>query len=941
MTTKRMLIDAAHPEETRVAVIDWDRLVDYDVEVASRRQLKGNIYLAKVTRVEPSLQAAFVEYGGNRHGFLAFNEIHPDYYQIPVADREALLAEQAAADRAEDAATEAAHETAPEASEASEAPEVETVEAADDEDEIGVRKPRTSTRHYKIQEVIKRRQIMLVQVTKEERGNKGAALTTYLSLAGRYCVLMPNTTRGGGISRKITNLVDRKRLKKIVAELGLPEGMAVILRTAGSERSKAEVRRDYDYLLRLWSNIRELTLTSMAPALVYEEGSLIKRSIRDLYDRLTDEILIEGEPAYRTAKDFMKLFIPSHARRVKLYEDRKRPLFQSFKVEDELEEMHQPVVQLKSGGSIVLNPTEALVAIDVNSGRATRERHIEETALRTNLEACDEVARQLRLRDLAGLIVVDFIDMENTRNQGQVERRFKEAMKNDRARIQLGRISAFGLLELSRQRLRPSLFETSFQICPHCAGAGIRRTTESLALAVLRHIEQHALAGVSTTICARVSLAVASYLLNQKRRMLSDLEARFGVTVTVTGDDTLMASDYAIDCSGPPPSPGAVPIVAAEARGEAEARRLIDAEDEIETADEAEAETEAETGTAADQQPDERGDDGKRGRRRRPRRRKRTDGEAEAIAAEARTGEDRSDDEEQAAAASDGGEQEPEAEDASERDDGADEDDAEKAARKRRRRGKRGGRRRARKATADEAGGEGDEADSGLEGPELPDPSELTVEAAPGAEAQQEGEPEHEGEPKHEAAAAIAYGADDAGNVAALDAESDASVGNETDERIGGHDDLETAPLDATETSPEDVTRPDEAATAGDPDAVQDDEAPASEDVPADPASAAEQPDDPDAGADWPSEPPHPVDDSGENVGDANEPEGAEPEGAEPDANDARETSGADAGDNGDPDSESEREKLEMRRTVVINVGNEGAHGHESRRTGWWQRFMS
>ncbi|MCW5700279.1 MAG: ribonuclease E/G, partial [Rhodospirillales bacterium] len=522
MTTKRMLIDAAHPEETRVAVVEGDRLVDFDVEVSSRRQLKGNIYLAKVTRVEPSLQAAFVDYGGNRHGFLAFNEIHPDYYQIPVADREALLAEQAAAEHAEDAATEERREK-----------DGEDGAAEDIEDEIEVRRPRISTRHYKIQEVIKRRQIMLVQVAKEERGTKGAALTTYLSLAGRYCVLMPNTTRGGGISRKITNATDRKRLKKIIGELGVPEGMAVILRTAGSERSKAEIRRDYDYLMRLWSSIRELTLTSMAPALVYEEGSLIKRSIRDLYDRLIEEILIEGEQAYRTAKDFMKLFIPSHARRVKLYEDKNRPLFQSFSVESELEAMHQPLVHLKSGGSIVINPTEALVAIDVNSGRSTRERHIEETALRTNIEACDEVARQLRLRDLAGLIVVDFIDMENQRNQGQVERRFKEAMKSDRARIQLGRISVFGLMELSRQRLRPSLFETSFEACPHCAGLGIQRTTESLALAVLRSIEQHALAETMSEINARVSLPVAQYLLNQKRRILTDLESRFSVSITI------------------------------------------------------------------------------------------------------------------------------------------------------------------------------------------------------------------------------------------------------------------------------------------------------------------------------------------------------------------------------------------------------------------------
>ncbi|MBL8659019.1 MAG: Rne/Rng family ribonuclease, partial [Rhodospirillales bacterium] len=481
MATKRMLIDASHPEETRVVVLDGTKLEGYDVEVASRRQLKGNIYLAKVTRVEPSLQAAFVEYGGNRHGFLAFSEIHPDYYQIPVADRQALLAEH------QEAESEEAGAVADEDGE--EAEPVEVVGGDDDED-LERRPPRRPLRHYKIQEVIKRRQILLVQVVKEERGNKGAALTTYLSLAGRYCVLMPNTSRGGGISRKIGSLTDRKRLKKILTELEVPEGMGVIVRTAGSGRTKAEIKRDYEYLMRLWGNIRETTLTSIAPALVYEEASLIKRSIRDLYGRDTEEIVIQGEPEYRTAKEFMKLFIPSHAKRVKLHDDSERPLFSLYQVESQLDAMHLPSVPLKSGGYIVINPTEALVSIDVNSGRATRERHIEETALRTNIEAADEIGRQLRLRDLAGLIVIDFIDMENSRNQGQVERRIKDAMKIDRARIQIGRISAFGLLEMSRQRLRPSLLETSFEMCPYCSGMGVCRTTESTVLSILRKIEE-------------------------------------------------------------------------------------------------------------------------------------------------------------------------------------------------------------------------------------------------------------------------------------------------------------------------------------------------------------------------------------------------------------------------------------------------------------------
>ena len=680
MTTKRMLIDASHPEETRVVVIDGSRLDDLDIEVSSRRQLKGNIYLAKVTRVEPSLQAAFVDYGGNRHGFLAFNEIHPDYYQIPVADREALLAEHEAAQKAADlAAAEAAEaaEAAPRSADSEEGEATTDLAGGDEDEDIERPRPRLSTRHYKIQEVVKRRQIMLVQVVKEERGNKGAALTTYLSLAGRCCVLMPNTARGGGISRKITNAVDRRRLKKIVAELEVPQGMTVIVRTAGAGRSKAEIRRDYEYLLRLWSNIRETTLNSMAPALVYEEGSLIKRSIRDLYGRDIEEIIIQGEPHYRIAKEFMKLFTPSHAKKVKLYDDPMVPLLHKYGVEGQLEAMHQMTVQLKSGGYIVINPTEALVAIDVNSGRATRERHIEETALRTNLEAAEEIARNLRLRDLAGLIVIDFIDMEVTRNQAQVERRLKEAMKNDKARIQLGRISSFGLLELSRQRLRPSVLETSFEVCPTCSGVGVRRTTESAALAVLRKIEEEGILQRASELVISVPTAVAIYLLNHKRRSLTQIEERYRLSVRLQTDDTLNAPDHRIERLK-----AALPAAEQEAEEVAETSVA-----EVEDRGESQAET------------TER-EESKRSRRRRPRRKRRPGEEREAVAADAgeETPAAEGDDDEDIAAADAG---EAAAAEASGAD--AEAEAGDEPARKRRRRGKRGGRRRARRP--DEAAG--------------------------------------------------------------------------------------------------------------------------------------------------------------------------------------------------------------------------------------------
>ena len=612
----KMLIDAAHPEETRVVVVRGNRIEEFDFEAANKKQLRGNIYLAKVTRVEPSLQAAFIEYGGNRHGFLAFSEIHPDYYQIPVADREALLAEDARADREADEeegrnkrrrsrtkprssksdpvvseslspdedhseddhvsgqASDSEHDNGEqhehptsdnqehheqeqhehehhddhdhqghdtddhEGSDGSESSEdsVEQVGAEDAMEEVPER-PRHYRRQYKIQEVIKRRQILLVQVVKEERGNKGAALTTYLSLAGRYSVLMPNTGRGGGISRKITNVVDRKRLKSIAQELEVPDGMGVILRTAGAARTKPEIKRDFEYLMRLWENVRELTMQSTAAALVYEEGSLVKRSIRDLYNKDIDEVIVAGEASYKDAKDFMRMLMPSHARNVKPYRD-PQPLFARYGIEAQLDAMFSNQVTLKSGGYLVINQTEALVAIDVNSGRATREHNIEDTALKTNLEAADEVARQLRLRDLAGLVVIDFIDMEENRNNRAVERRMKDALKNDRARIQVGRISPFGLLEMSRQRIRTGVLEGSTIICPHCSGIGFVRAVPSVALHVLRAVEEHLLRSATHNLTVRTRSEIALYILNQKRSHLRALEERFGVVITVMADES-------------------------------------------------------------------------------------------------------------------------------------------------------------------------------------------------------------------------------------------------------------------------------------------------------------------------------------------------------------------------------------------------------------------
>ncbi len=641
---KKMLIDATHAEETRVVVVDGNKVEEFDFESQNKRQIAGNIYLAKVTRVEPSLQAAFVDYGGNRHGFLAFSEIHPDYYQIPVADREALMAEekayaeamaaeaeqeaqkpkrtrkrrakpaaqhssdpietrdvtavdgvvdgmetidlsadeegQAAAPLLEDDLSEAAPdaedandtaEVAPESEPASagseevvepeaaldtaEDPDQEDEDQADDgiesvaqeddsEDVRPVRKPRP--RRYKIQEVIKVRQIMLIQVVKEERGNKGAALTTYLSLAGRYCVLMPNTARGGGISRKITNAADRKKLKEIATTIVVPEGAGLIVRTAGAKRTKTEIKRDYEYLQRMWEQIRELTLKSSAPAAIYEEGDLIKRSIRDLYNRDIDEVLVEGAAGYRNAKDTMKMIMPSHAKNVKHYMD-SMPLFARFQVETFMDGMFNPTVQLKSGGYLVIGITEALVAIDVNSGRATKEGSIEQTALNTNLEAAEEVARQLRLRDLAGLIVIDFIDMDERRNNIAVEKRMKDKLQSDRARIQVGRISGFGLMEMSRQRLRPGMLEASTQPCAHCHGTGLIRSQDSLGLTILRELEEEGGRARSKEVLIKAPISIANFLINQKREHISQIEQRHGMAVRIEADPFLISPDYTIE----------------------------------------------------------------------------------------------------------------------------------------------------------------------------------------------------------------------------------------------------------------------------------------------------------------------------------------------------------------------------------------------------------
>ncbi|AUQ66759.1 ribonuclease E [Phaeobacter inhibens] len=746
-----MLIDATHAEETRVVVVDGNKVEEFDFESENKRQLAGNIYLAKVTRVEPSLQAAFVDYGGNRHGFLAFSEIHPDYYQIPVADREALMEEERAyaeaqrarddeedakparrqsrsrrgrtkaadvksadvvetkdvspetaengadiagmetidltdevavaetklADVPEAAQTEAAADDAtaaepvveeavkdasdtPEAQDASSesgeaegAADTATIEADDaadaddsadtdaaadatakdeniesvaDEDDSEdirpVRKPRP--RRYKIQEVIKVRQVLLVQVVKEERGNKGAALTTYLSLAGRYCVLMPNTARGGGISRKITNAADRKKLKDIAVELDVPTGAGLIVRTAGAKRTKSEIKRDYEYLQRLWEQIRELTLKSIAPAKIYEEGDLIKRSIRDLYSREIDEVLVEGERGYRIAKDFMKMIMPSHAKNVKNYQDQ-LPLFARFQVESYLGAMFNPTVQLKSGGYIVIGVTEALVAIDVNSGRATKEGSIEETALKTNLEAAEEVARQLRLRDLAGLIVIDFIDMDERKNNAAVEKRMKDKLKTDRARIQVGRISGFGLMEMSRQRLRPGMIEATTAPCPHCHGTGLIRSDDSLALSILRQIEEEGTRRRSREVLVRCPVSIANYLMNQKREHIAQIETRYGLSVRIEGDPHLVSPDFSLEKFKT--ASRVVPVATAPVVSvDTSIMDQVDADEASDEADEAEVETN-DTDVAEVQAAGDEGEgDNKPKRKRRRRRRRKSSG---------------------------------------------------------------------------------------------------------------------------------------------------------------------------------------------------------------------------------------------------------------------------------------------------------------------------
>lgn len=586
MMSSKMLIDATHREETRVVVKRGSRVEEFDFETAAKKQLRGNIYLAKVTRVEPSLQAAFVDYGGNRHGFLAFSEIHPDYYQIPQADRDALLEEERGNSVEEDASyapskpakprrgrKEASSENADEAEPtngeglsaraaisaglfiADDAPEEDAgteheediVDESGSDDALEEARPRSraSRKHYKIQDVIKRRQIILVQIVKEERGNKGAALTTYLSLAGRYAVLMPNTPRGGGISRKITSAADRKRLKELVSDLDVPDGMGVILRTAGANRTKVEIKRDFEYMMRLWETVRDVTLRSTASALVYEEGSLIKRSIRDLYSRDIDAVLVAGEDGYREAKDFMRMLMPSHARNVQRYTD-PTPLFAAHGVEEQLDSMFEPTVRLKSGGYLVINQTEALVAIDVNSGKSTREHNIEDTAVSTNLEAADEIARQLRLRDLAGLIVCDFIDMEENRNNRAVEKRMKDALKDDRARIQVSRISHFGLLEMSRQRIRTSLLESTVEPCPHCAGTGFARSSATVALQILRQAEAQLLRHTGHHASVTLRAGTALYVLNHKRSVLAEIEGRHGRRIQFVVDESLAADAFKI-----------------------------------------------------------------------------------------------------------------------------------------------------------------------------------------------------------------------------------------------------------------------------------------------------------------------------------------------------------------------------------------------------------
>jgi ribonuclease E len=654
----RMLIDARHREETRVAVVKGNRVEEFDFESAERKQLKGNIYLAKVTRVEPSLQAAFVDYGGNRHGFLAFSEIHPDYYQIPKEDRDALLREEAE-HAAEEEALRGEHDDEDDHGGDAETGDIDDDHSDEEEDRDegdqdaegegegepaparaggggeenaveNLRQKRMNLRRrYKIQDVIRRRQVLLVQVVKEERGNKGAALTTYLSLAGRYCVLMPNTSHGGGISRKISNASDRKRLKSIMADLQLPSSMGCIVRTAGLQRTKTEIKRDFDYLARLWDEIRETTLKSAAPALVHADSDLIKRAIRDIYNKDIDEVIVEGEEGFRAARSFMKLLMPGHAKKVLPYSDTV-PLFQRSGVEDQLAAMYNPLVQLKSGGYLVINPTEALVSIDINSGRSTREHNIEQTAVNTNLEAAHEIARQLRLRDMAGLVVIDFIDMENSGNVRKVEKAMKSALANDRARIQVGRISSFGLFEMSRQRLRTGVLEASTRTCPHCEGTGLVRTASSAGLSALRMIEDEAARGRGSQICLRASQEAAFYVLNRKRAELAEIEDRYGVLIEIMPDGTMEGARMTVESGGPPPAyaPRLPAPIVIEADDDDDLPEEEEEEFEEEQAEET-AEPRARDADRADRGERPEREEGERGEGRRRRRRRRRGGRRE------------------------------------------------------------------------------------------------------------------------------------------------------------------------------------------------------------------------------------------------------------------------------------------------------------------------
>ncbi len=789
--SKLMLIDAAHPEETRVAIVNGGQVDDFDFETTGNEQLRGNIYLAKITRVEPSLQAAFVEYGGNRHGFLAFSEIHPDYYQLPAEDREALLkeaAEEAAAaiedeDEDDDEGDNDAHAEAESDHDDDDASDDDESEEGDDDEEEDEAKasakpargrrparkesPRSSiSKRYKIQEVIRRRQVMLVQVVKEERGNKGAALTTYLSLAGRYCVLMPNTARGGGISRKIANVADRKKLKSAVKELEVPEGTGVIVRTAGAKRTKSEIKRDFEFLLRLWDDIRDLTLRSTAPTLVYEEASLITRAIRDFYSKDIDEVLVEGEDGYRVAKDFMKRIMPSHAKKVQPYRDR-IPLFHRYQVEQQLDSMYGNEVTLPSGGYIVINSTEALVAIDVNSGKSTKGRSIEETATKTNLEAAEEVARQLRLRDLAGLVVIDFIDMDESRNNRSVERKLKDCLRVDRARIQIGRISHFGLLEMSRQRLRPGVQDVNMMPCAHCHGLGVVRSIDSTALHLLRSIEEEGIRERSAGIRIHMPADVAIYIVNHKRRALAEIEERYGFAVEIAADMTLVSPDHRIER-----------IAASEISEEIERPQrettapAIEHDDDEDEADQTNARSDDDEDEAEQRSSD---DDGGRPRSRRRRRRRGgassdQDPNGDSSGQEATQGDD-----------ADGGKPEEAASG------GDDDDDGE--GRNRRRRGRRGGRRRRGRKDDDQSSsnqqnggsdaaplGDGEVNEEGIQSPFL------MAAAVPPSQVQAEIVAEQsspEDEPATDAAAD--QGSEDTGNSEAATAAADDDNAGQTD----------------------------------------------------------------------------------------------------------------------------------------------------------------